>query len=71
MEYTIITPMEITMAAAAAATTTTTTTTKSSSGFLWLLLVLVIIGLIVCAVKATHEYNKGQVAMNPASPVVT
>ncbi len=63
MEYTIITPMEMTIAAAAAVTTTTT---KSSSG-LWLLVALLIIGFIVCVVMATHEYDKSQFEKNQAS----
>jgi hypothetical protein len=67
MEYTIITPMEMTIASAAAATATTA---KSNSGFPWLLLAMLIIGFIVCAVIATHEYDKSQFARNQASPTV-
>lgn len=67
MEYTIITPMEMTIAAAAAVTTTTT---KSSSGLLWFLVALLIIGFIVFVVMATHEYDKSQFAKNQASPAV-
>ena len=66
MEYTIITPIEMTIAAADA----TATTTISISGLTWILLAVLIIGFIVCVVMATREYERSQSAQNQASPIV-
>jgi hypothetical protein len=53
MEYTIITPVEMTVAAAAA-------TTRSNSGLPWQFAVLILLALVALTVIATREYEKNQ-----------